>query len=85
MRKMVRFADLKAAGIVDNRVTLNRWIDAHGFPTPTDLGPNSIAWFEDEILEWVGRCRANREAKSAARKARGAALAEARAARRQAV
>jgi predicted DNA-binding transcriptional regulator AlpA len=83
LRKLVRFAGLKAAGIVDNRVTLQRWIDKLGFPKPIALGENSIAWDEQEIDDWVAKRRADREAKGGARKAKGAMLAEARAARRR--
>jgi predicted DNA-binding transcriptional regulator AlpA len=83
---MVRFAGLKAAGIAENRVTLDRWRKDpdpdRRFPDPVPLGPNSIAWFEDEVLEWLTKRRAERAAKAAQRRAKGVAMAEARAARR---
>jgi predicted DNA-binding transcriptional regulator AlpA len=83
---MVQFAGLKQAGIVNNRVTLDRWRNApdpdRRFPDPVPLGPNSIAWFEDEVLEWLAKRCAERTAKEAQRRAKGVAMAEARAARR---
>ena len=44
--RMLRFRDLKARGIVGNRVTLARWIREQDFPRPLQLGANSIAWDE---------------------------------------
>jgi prophage regulatory protein len=43
---------------VDKLVPLSRvqrWrkIRAGKFPAPVQLGPNSVAWFEDEILAWL--------------------------------
>jgi hypothetical protein len=49
----LRFADLKARGIVDNRVTLDRWIAEQGFPCGRLLGPNIRAWTADEIADWL--------------------------------
>jgi hypothetical protein len=49
----LRFADLKARGIVDNRVTLDRWIATEGFPAGRLLGPNIRAWTTAEIADWL--------------------------------
>jgi predicted DNA-binding transcriptional regulator AlpA len=52
---LLRFADLKARGIVRNWVTLRSWIDREGFPPGMMLGPNSRAWREDEVEDWLNR------------------------------
>ena len=41
-------------------VTLYRWERAGRFPQRVRLGPNSVAWREDEINQWLNdRTRAN--------------------------
>ena len=50
---LLRFADLKARGIVNNWVTLRDWIEREGFPAGTRLGPNTRAWDEQEIADWI--------------------------------
>ena len=50
---ILRFPDLKNAGIVNNRATLYRWIKNHGFPPGVMLGPNSRGWSEADILDWL--------------------------------
>jgi predicted DNA-binding transcriptional regulator AlpA len=47
-----RFADLKAAGLVKNRPTLNRWIEREGFPVGHMAGKNSRVWTEQEVMQW---------------------------------
>jgi predicted DNA-binding transcriptional regulator AlpA len=51
--KYLRFADLRARGIVFNRQTLANWIKEQGFPAGVKLGPNCRAWPEDEIDAWL--------------------------------
>ena len=51
--RILRFTDLKDAGIVENRTTLYRWIKDHGFPPGVLLGPNSRGWAEADILDWL--------------------------------
>jgi predicted DNA-binding transcriptional regulator AlpA len=51
--KILRFWDLQAAGIVPNRTALHRWTQGCGFPQPTELGPNSVGWFEEDVLLWL--------------------------------
>ena len=51
---VLRFSDLKDAGIVNNRATLDRWTKDHGFPPGVLLGPNSRDWTEANILDWLG-------------------------------
>jgi hypothetical protein len=50
----LRFADLKARGIVPNWPTLTRWIETQGFPPGRLLGPNIRAWTADEVADWLG-------------------------------
>lgn len=65
MTNYLRFADLVDRGIVNNRVTLSRWIRGQGFPKPVQLGPNTVAWREDEITNWLAE-REIAQAKTAA-------------------
>ena len=59
-RRLLTFADLKARGIPWTRMHIGR-LEADGkFPQHIDLAENSIAWFEDEIDDFL-------EAKAAAR------------------
>jgi hypothetical protein len=50
---MLRFRDLKARRIVENWVTLANWIEHEGFPPGRLLGPNTRAWTDDEIAQWI--------------------------------
>lgn len=56
----LRFADLKARGIVPNRTTLLRWQRSLNFPRGFMIGPNRRVWADDEIEAWI----ANRAAAS---------------------
>ena len=49
----LRFADLKRMKIVNNHVTLKRWIEREGFPRGCMLGPNTRAWRESEVEAWL--------------------------------
>lgn len=53
MLKLLRFHDIKAAGIVNNRVTLAEWVEKHNFPPGRYLGPNTRVWTEQEISDWL--------------------------------
>lgn len=53
MTKLLRYRDLIERQIVSNRMTLRRWIAQQDFPAPMRLGPNSVAWREDEIERWL--------------------------------
>ena len=35
------------------RVTLWRGVRAGTFPAPLELGPNSVGWYEDEVVAWL--------------------------------
>jgi hypothetical protein len=58
MQKFSRFPDLVQAGYVNNRMTLQRWMDRGIFPPPCDLGPNSVAWADEDLAEYSERARA---------------------------
>lgn len=52
-RRWLRYPDLVARGIVNNRTTLQRWIDGPvGFPAPVNLTENTIAWLESDVVAW---------------------------------
>ncbi len=57
MTVFLRFPDLKARGIVNNWMTLRRWIEREGFPAGVKLGPNTRAWSESEIEAWLAERR----------------------------
>ena len=59
-RKYLRYADLVECRIVNNRTTLARWIKDYGFPAGKLLGPNTRAWEESKVYEFIARCRSNR-------------------------
>jgi predicted DNA-binding transcriptional regulator AlpA len=50
---LVRFNDLVAAGIVQNRTTLLRLIDGGNFPPGMLIGRNTRAWRLDELEAWL--------------------------------
>ena len=50
---LLRFRDLKERGIVNNHVTLIRWIRREGFPPGLMLGPNTRVWREADIEAWL--------------------------------
>lgn len=64
--KLLSFADLKARGIVHNRVTLSRWQRFEGFPAGIVLGPNTRKYSEEEVEAWLRSRPAKRDAGKAA-------------------
>jgi len=52
-RKLIRGWGAVSRATGKSRVQLWRDIRAKRFPAPIELGPNSVAWFEDEINEWL--------------------------------
>jgi hypothetical protein len=60
--EIYRFTDLKSRRIVENRMTLRRWIATQGFPKPVHLGPNSVGWIKDEVEAWLAARAARRPA-----------------------
>ncbi len=57
MTVFLRFPDLKARGIVNNWMTLRRWIEREGFPAGVKLGPNTRAWDAAEVETWIASRR----------------------------
>jgi hypothetical protein len=53
MIRYLRFADLKAAGIVNNWPSLKNRIEKFGFPPGRLIGPNSRVWSEPEIADYI--------------------------------
>ena len=51
--RLLRYADLVSLKIVNNRMTLYRWMESRGFPRPLQLGPNSVAWRSVEVEAWL--------------------------------
>jgi predicted DNA-binding transcriptional regulator AlpA len=51
--RLLRFADLKALGIVLNWTTIHRGIAKGQFPPGRYLGPSTRVWTEEEIVEWL--------------------------------
>jgi predicted DNA-binding transcriptional regulator AlpA len=51
--RRLRFADLRAAGVVKNRATLGNWIRERGFPPGQLTGPNSRTWSEAEVEAYL--------------------------------
>jgi len=51
--KFLRYTDLAARGIVNNRVTLTNWIRHQGFPPGLLAGPNSRIWPEADVEAWL--------------------------------
>jgi len=50
---VLRFADLKKRGIVNSWPQLRRLMELHDFPPGRKLSPNTRAWLESEIDEWI--------------------------------
>lgn len=75
--KLVRYKQLVADGIVENRVSLARQVRLEGFPKPICIGPNTLAWDYDEVTAWVAS-RPRREMKIYPAKACSERTAEAR-------
>jgi predicted DNA-binding transcriptional regulator AlpA len=51
--KFLRFRDLQERGVIKNRVTLHNRIKHQGFPEGRKIGPNTRAWTESEVAEWL--------------------------------
>jgi predicted DNA-binding transcriptional regulator AlpA len=60
-RQLIRFRDLQERGIVENWPQLKRLVDNQNFPSGLYLGPNSRAWFEDEVDAWLDARPTTRE------------------------
>jgi hypothetical protein len=52
MVRLLRYANLKAHGVVNNRTHLRRLQQNHGFPLGKLVSPNIRTWTEDEVDVW---------------------------------
>jgi prophage regulatory protein len=59
-RRLLSFKDLTAMGIGFSREHFWRLEAAGKFPRRLHLGPQKIAWFEDEVLAWLEQRSAER-------------------------
>ena len=53
MDKFLRYDDLVAMGLVNNRNTLKNWIRNYGFPPGKLVGPNSRRWCQSEVEAFI--------------------------------
>ena len=53
MTTILRFADLKARGIVRSWPSLNYKVKHDGFPAGFYLGANSRCWYEHDVKAWL--------------------------------
>jgi predicted DNA-binding transcriptional regulator AlpA len=60
-KRLLRYQDLKSRGIVNNRMTLSRWIKTNGFPPGFMLGANTHVWAEDEVDAFIDSRTASRD------------------------
>ena len=51
-RRLIRDPEVEAK---TRRSRTQRWRDirAGNFPAPVQIGPNAVAWFEDEVDAWL--------------------------------
>jgi predicted DNA-binding transcriptional regulator AlpA len=52
MRKFLRFKELQAQGIFNDRMAARRAVQK-GFPAPYEMGPNTIAWDAAEVEKYL--------------------------------
>jgi predicted DNA-binding transcriptional regulator AlpA len=72
MTKCLRFRDLQTRGIASSWAQLRNLVAKYGFPAGFMLAPNSRAWFETEVLDWLAnRPTAGPEPRGAAKAGRG--------------
>lgn len=60
-RRLVNYKQLRAIGIDFCREHTWRLEAANKFPRRIYLSPQKVAWFEDEILEWLEQRAAERK------------------------
>jgi predicted DNA-binding transcriptional regulator AlpA len=74
--KLLRYSDLKAAGIVNSRVALSRLIKFQQFSPGRLLSPNTRVWGEDEVQAWLASRPVERSPDTIPREQRFAGSAE---------
>jgi prophage regulatory protein len=70
-RRLLDYQALKARGIPWSRVHIKRLEAARKFPLHIDVGDNSIAWFEDEIDDFLEMKAVERDARKGVDQTRG--------------
>ena len=53
MTVLLRFRDLEERKIARSWAQLRRMVDLYGFPPGKKLGPNTTAWLERDVEEWI--------------------------------
>ena len=66
-RRLLDYQALKDRGIPWTRIHIGRLEAAGKFPLHINVGGNSIAWFEDEVDDFLEMKAAERDAKALAR------------------
>ena len=66
-RRLLDYKALRARGIPWTSIHLARLEAAGKFPLHINVGENSVAWFDDEIDDFLEAKAAERDAKAAAR------------------
>ena len=64
-RRYLRYAELEALGLVDNRASLKNWMDAGGFPRGIKIpGPagKTLVWSAVEVARLIAQRVAERDA-----------------------
>lgn len=61
MTTYYRYRDLVAQGRFNNRMSLKRAMEAGRFPKPVKLGPNTLAWTDEQLAEHDARLKAERD------------------------
>lgn len=69
-RRLLDYQALRERGIPWTRIHIKRLETAKKFPLHIDIGENSIAWFEDEIDDYLEVKATERDAKAAERAAK---------------
>ena len=59
-KQLLRYSDLCAAGIVNNRMQLSRLVAREEFPAGFKLSENTRVWDATEVATWVDQRRAQR-------------------------
>jgi predicted DNA-binding transcriptional regulator AlpA len=52
VRRFLRFKEMQERGIFNDRVAARRAVQ-NGFLAPYELAPNTLAWAEDEVDEYL--------------------------------
>jgi predicted DNA-binding transcriptional regulator AlpA len=52
-KRLIKFKDLKARGIVQSWAQLGHLIESHDFPTGFYLGSNTRVWNESNVDDWL--------------------------------